>query len=77
MEMVIIGGADLKAERVRRGLTQKDLAVKAGLTHASRHVYKIEEGDLDMRLSTAIKLSRALLSEETDLPPGYQPLAQE
>lgn len=51
----------LKTLRLKRGLTQQELAIKAGVTR--EHVSKYERGIKDiqrMELSTAVKLCDAL-----------------
>ena len=79
MEMVITDGDDLKAQREDRGLSQAKLAELAGISHASRHVYKIETGASKPTLKTALKLSRALMTPVTQarrrdsLPPHTSP----
>jgi len=51
-------GNKLKAARSRKGLSQRDLAAKTGLLQTQ--ISKIENGTTDLRLSSLIKLSRAL-----------------
>jgi transcriptional regulator with XRE-family HTH domain len=51
-------GNKLKAARTRKGLSQRDLAAKAGLLQAQ--ISKVENGMSDLRLSSLIALSRAL-----------------
>lgn len=52
-----IGGA-LKAARERLGLSQRDLADAAGTDQA--RISKIESGDIDLRLSSLVDLTRSL-----------------
>ena len=58
-------GANLKAARLRLGITQVDLAKLSGL-QATR-IPSIERGTSDLRLSTAQRLSDALGVPLSDL----------
>jgi transcriptional regulator with XRE-family HTH domain len=58
-------------QRVRLGLSQKELAEKAG-THQSR-ISKIESAELDVRLSTLIEIAEAL---ECELEIRLLPIAE-
>lgn len=51
-------GLNLKIARIRKGLSQKQLADKVGISPAT--VSKAETGKFDLRLSTLIKLSKVL-----------------
>ena len=51
-------GKALQLERDRLGLTQRAFAIRAGTTQA--RVSTIENGDVDLRLSTLIEFARAL-----------------
>jgi transcriptional regulator with XRE-family HTH domain len=55
-------GANVRAARLERGWTQEDLAHKTGL--ASVQVSRIERGRREVRLTTLLRLLRAL-----DVPP--------
>jgi len=55
-----------KAARERKGLTQRALAAKTGVPQA--HISNIEKGAVDLRLSSAIELARALDLELTLIP---------
>lgn len=59
-------GNKLKAARLRKGLSQRDLSAKAGLPQAQ--ISKIENGATDLRLSSLITLSRALDLELEMIP---------
>ncbi len=64
-------GQSLKAARERRGLSQRALADAAGTDQA--RISKIENGDIDLRLSSLIDLARTLgleviLAERHHLP---------
>lgn len=59
-------GNKLKAARLRKGLSQRDLSAKAGLPQAQ--ISKIENGATDLRLSSLIALSRALDLELEMIP---------
>ncbi|MGD9538663.1 MAG: helix-turn-helix domain-containing protein [Alphaproteobacteria bacterium] len=48
----------LKAARMAKGLSQRALGAKTGLTQA--HLSKIENAAVDLRLSNLIELARAL-----------------
>jgi DNA-binding Xre family transcriptional regulator len=56
-------GANVRAARVARGWTQEELAHRTGL--ASVQVSRIERGKREVRLSTLLRLVRAL-----DVPPA-------
>lgn len=51
-------GLNLKIARIKKGLSQKQLADKVGISPAT--VSKAETGKFDLRLSTLIKLSKVL-----------------
>jgi transcriptional regulator with XRE-family HTH domain len=51
-------GAALKAARERLGLSQRELADAAGTDQA--RISKIESGDIDLRLSSLVDLTRSL-----------------
>lgn len=51
-------GNNLRAERSRLGLSQEELAERAGLQR--QHISKIENGIIDIRVSTLIPLLKAL-----------------
>ena len=51
-------GAALKAARERQGLSQRELADAAGTDQA--RISKIESGDIDLRLSSLVDLTRTL-----------------
>ena len=48
----------LKAERVAKGLSQRALSELAGVPQS--HISKIENGTVDLRLSSLIELARVL-----------------
>lgn len=56
--MAIIKPSELKAARVKQGLTQSKLAELAGVTQA--YIAKIEAGEADPRISTLERISDAL-----------------
>ena len=58
--------ATLKAAREGKGLSQRALAQKAGVPQG--HISKIENGAVDLRLSSLIALARALDLELTLVP---------
>ncbi|WP_447603025.1 helix-turn-helix domain-containing protein [Nitrospira sp. Nam80] len=49
---------NLRKWRERRGLSQRELAVKSGIHHVS--IARMEQGRLDPQLSTLLKLCTAL-----------------
>lgn len=51
-------GANVRRERVRRRLTQEGLAEKAEI--ATRNLQKIEAGEINILLTTAIRIQLAL-----------------
>lgn len=54
----VIIGNNLRAERNRVHLSQEELAEKAGLQR--QHIGKIENGKIDMRVSTLVPILKAL-----------------
>jgi transcriptional regulator with XRE-family HTH domain len=58
-------GQQLQRLRTRRGLTQEQLAVKAGLVRF--YVTKLEQGEHDPTLSTLVRLAKALRISVTEL----------
>ncbi|MBM3952039.1 MAG: helix-turn-helix transcriptional regulator [Rhodospirillales bacterium] len=64
----------LKAARHARGLSQRALSAKTGLTQA--HISKIENAGVDITLSNLIELARALDLEVTLVPSKTVPAVQ-
>ncbi len=58
-------GQQLQRLRIRRGLTQEQLAVKAGLVRV--YVTKLEQGEHDPTLSVLVRLAKALRVPVTEL----------
>jgi transcriptional regulator with XRE-family HTH domain len=58
-------GQQLQRLRTKRGLTQEQLAVKAGLVRV--YVAKLEQGGHDPALSTLVRLAKVLRSSVTEL----------
>jgi transcriptional regulator with XRE-family HTH domain len=56
----------LKAARVKKGFSQRDLAARSGVPQG--HISKIENGAVDLRLSSLIELARVLDIEVTLVP---------
>ncbi|MDD3437082.1 MAG: helix-turn-helix transcriptional regulator [Candidatus Gastranaerophilales bacterium] len=52
-------GNNLRAERARLGLSQEKLAELAGLS-CFTHIGKIERGEINAKLTTIVKLLKAL-----------------
>lgn len=59
-------GEAIRLERLRRHLSQEELAEAAQLSQ-STHISRIEKADVDMRVSTLIKILRALNIKFDDL----------
>ncbi len=51
-------GGNLRRERVARGMTQQQLAELADLN--IRNIQRIEAGEVDLLLSTAVRLRKAI-----------------
>jgi len=64
-DLKVIGEA-IRIERLKRHLTQEQLADTAGLSQ-SQHISRIEKADVDMRVSTLVKILRALKLKFEDL----------
>ena len=58
-------GKQLQRLRTRRGLTQEQLAVKAGLVRV--YVTKLEQGEHDPMLTMLVRLAKALRVSVTEL----------
>jgi transcriptional regulator with XRE-family HTH domain len=58
-------GDNLKRQRIRKALTQEELARRAGLTTAS--VARIERNETEPRMSTLRKLAKALKVDPAEL----------
>jgi transcriptional regulator with XRE-family HTH domain len=58
-------GDNLKRQRIRKALTQEELARRAGLTTAS--VARIERNETEPRMSTLRKLAKALDVDPAEL----------
>ncbi|TKS62054.1 MAG: hypothetical protein EWM73_02852 [Nitrospira sp.] len=58
-------GQQLQRLRTRRGLTQEQLAVKAGLVRV--YVTKLEQGEHDPTLTILVRLAKALRVSVTEL----------
>ena len=59
-------GEAIRIERLKRHLTQEQLAEMSGLSQ-SQHISRIEKADVDMRVSTLVKILRALNLKFEDL----------
>jgi transcriptional regulator with XRE-family HTH domain len=51
-------GANVRRERVRKGMTQEELAEKAEI--ATRNLQKIEAGEINILLTTAFRIQLGL-----------------
>ncbi len=58
--------ASIKAARKAKGLTQRQLGQRSGLPQS--HISKIENGAVDLQLSSLMEIARALELEVTLLP---------
>lgn len=58
-------GYKIKYERVKRGISQLDLALKTGLT--TRSISRIECGTNDPKYSTLVRIAKALGIELVEL----------
>jgi transcriptional regulator with XRE-family HTH domain len=65
----------LRSTRKGKRLSQAELAEKVGLTQA--HISRIEQGEVDLKLSSLIELARALDLELEFVPRGAIPALQE
>ena len=61
----------LKAARLAKGLSQRELSVRTGLTQA--HLSRIENAAVDIRLSNLIELARVLDLELVLVPRRLAP----
>lgn len=59
-------GESIRLERLKRHLSQEQLAELANISNY-QHIGKIEKADVDMRVSTLIKILRALNIKFDDL----------
>jgi transcriptional regulator with XRE-family HTH domain len=66
--------AALRAARVEKRLSQRDLSGRAGLPQS--HVSRIESGAVDLQLSSLIKLARVLDLEIMPIPRKLVPAVQ-
>jgi transcriptional regulator with XRE-family HTH domain len=64
----------LKAGREAKGLSQRELSAKTGLTQA--HISRIENAAVDIQLSNLLQLARALDLEVMLVPRRAVPAAQ-
>lgn len=64
----------LKAARLRKNLSQRDLAEKVGVPQS--HISKIENGNVDIRLSSLIEFARVLDLELSLVPRKLLPAVQ-
>jgi len=70
---------EIRKARLQKGLSQQELAKKSGLTQS--HVSRVEQGEIDLRLSNLIELSRVLDLELVLVPrrtvPAVKSLVQQ
>lgn len=63
-------GANIRANRKEQGLTQEDLAHRAGLHPVE--LGRAERGTRDLRISTVVKIARGLDIEAAELLRGIR-----
>jgi transcriptional regulator with XRE-family HTH domain len=61
-------GESVRRERLRRGLTQEELAERSEI--ATRNLQKIEAGEIDLRFTTASRIRLGLRCPWKRLAPG-------
>jgi len=66
--------AAIRAARQAKALTQKELGRRIGLPQS--HISKIENGSVDLQLSSLIEIARALELEVTLVPRGALPAVE-
>jgi len=59
--------ANIKAAREKKGLSQRALSAKVGVPQS--HISKIENGKVDLQVSSLIEIARALDLELILIPP--------
>jgi transcriptional regulator with XRE-family HTH domain len=64
----------LREARTKKGLSQRELSANAGVPQS--HISKIEQGAVDLRVSSLIELARALDLEVTLVPRPAVPAVQ-
>jgi transcriptional regulator with XRE-family HTH domain len=72
LPQLVVFGRELRRARQDREMSQEQLGHAAGV--AAKHVSEIERGNRDLRLTTLLKLARALGTEGEDLPRLYRKL---
>jgi transcriptional regulator with XRE-family HTH domain len=65
---IAVFGASVRRERVRKGLTQDELAERAEI--ATRNLQKIEAGEINILLTTAFRIQLALACPYKRLMPA-------
>lgn len=65
---IAVFGANVRRERVRKGLTQEQLAEQAQI--ATRNLQKVEGGEINILLTTAVRIQLALRCPWKRLAPG-------
>jgi transcriptional regulator with XRE-family HTH domain len=61
-------GANVRRERARRGMTQEELAEKAEI--ATRNLQKVEAGEINILLTTTLRIQLGLGCSWKRLMPG-------
>lgn len=67
-------GAQLKAARVKKNLSQRALSARTKIPQ--NHISKIEQGEVNLQLSTLIEISRSLDLELMLVPRAFIPAVQ-
>jgi transcriptional regulator with XRE-family HTH domain len=70
-DLVAVFAASLKAARIKQGLTQAQLAERAGLLQ--QYVSLVEQGKQNVTLTTAQALARVLRQNVSDMLRGAAP----
>ncbi len=66
--------ATIKAARKKKGLSQRALSAKTGVPQS--HISKIENGMVDLQVSSLIEIARTLDLELVLVPRGLMPAVQ-
>jgi transcriptional regulator with XRE-family HTH domain len=69
--LVAVFGANLKAARIKRGLTQAQLAERAGLLQ--QYISLVESGKQNVTLTTVQALANVVHQDVTDMLRGTAP----
>ncbi len=62
-------GQNLRETRLQKGVSVKQLSVKSGI--GCSHLYKIEKGEVNIRICNLLRLAVALGVDASELLPPY------